>query len=77
MDLIGTQILAISIIVASSFTLGSIPLLIGHKLKLTSSKKDGRANRKGQVLAFLMNYGGGVLIGLSFCHWLPETRTGN
>ena len=21
-----------------------------------------------------MNFGGGVLIGLSLCHWLPETR---
>ena len=76
MDLLAAQVLAIIIIVASSFAIGSVPIIIGHKLKLTSEKKGGEANVKAQILAFLMNFGGGVLIGLSLCHSLPETREG-
>ena len=76
MDLLAAQILAIFIIVAISFTIGSVPIVIGHKLKLTSEKTGGEVNVKAQILAFLMNFGGGVLIGLSLCHWLPETREG-
>ncbi len=29
-----------------------------------------------QILAFLLNFGGGVLIANCFCHWLPEVREG-
>ena len=77
MDLLTAQILAILIIVVISFIVGSIPIVIGHKFKLTSEKRGGKANVRAQILAFLMNFGGGVLIGLSLCHWLPETREGN
>ena len=41
MDLLAAQVLAIIIIVASSFAIGSVPIIIGHKLKLTSEKKGG------------------------------------
>ncbi len=73
MDLITTQILAVAIIVVVSFAIGTIPIFIGHKLSLANS---GRDTKKAQLLAFLMNFGGGVLFGLSLCHWLPETREG-
>ena len=76
MELLAAQILAIFLIVAISFTIGSVPIVIGQKFKLTSEKRGGEANVRAQVLAFLMNFGGGVLMGLSLCHWLPETREG-
>ena len=76
MDLLSAQILAIIIMVGISMTIGSVPLMIGHKFQLTSEKREGEVNVKSQILAFLMNFGGGVLIGLSLCHWLPDTRGG-
>jgi hypothetical protein len=76
MELLGNQILCILLFVGVSFVIGSAPIFIGDRLKLSSSKAGGKANRRAKVLAFLLNYGGGVLMGLSFCHWLPTTREG-
>ena len=73
MDLLTTQIVCIAIIVVVSFSIGTIPIFIGSRFNLAES---GKASRKAQILAFLMNFGGGVLFGLSLCHWLPETREG-
>ena len=48
MELLAAQILAIVLIVGISFTIGSVPIVIGHKFKLTSEKRGGEANVRAQ-----------------------------
>ena len=79
MEVLAAQIIALVLIVVVSFVVGSTPIALGHRFGLTGESEepgsggDGQ-RRRARVLAFLMNFGGGVLVGLSLCHWLPETR---
>lgn len=73
MEVLTAQIIALVIIVVVSFVVGGLPVVLGHKFGLTEDSGSAEQKR-ARVLAFLMNFGGGVLIGLSLCHWLPETR---
>ena len=72
MEVLAAQIIALVLIVVVSFVVGGAPIALGHRFGLTGEAEIG--NRRARVLAFLMNFGGGVLVGLSLCHWLPETR---
>ena len=74
MEVLTAQITALVIIVAVSFLVGGVPIMLGHKFGLTTDLGRVEQERRARILAFLMNFGGGVLIGLSLCHWLPETR---
>ena len=75
MDVLTAQIIALAIIVVVSFLVGGVPIMLGHKFGLSSADVgSAEQGKRARILAFLMNFGGGVLIGLSLCHWLPETR---
>ena len=73
MEVLAAQIIALVLIVVVSFVVGGAPIALGHRFGLTTGEAE-IGNRRARVLAFLMNFGGGVLVGLSLCHWLPETR---
>ena len=58
-----------------SLFFGCLPLIISKK-KHSFSAVRWTEERKTFLLAFLLNFGGGVLIANCFCHWLPEAREG-
>jgi len=71
MEVLAAQIIALVLIVV----VGGAPIALGHRFGLTTGEAEiGNRRARARVLAFLMNFGGGVLVGLSLCHWLPETR---
>lgn len=60
-----------------SVVFGYLPVLLARKCGLTTdnSPKD-KTNKKSRnvILAFLVNFGGGVLFANAFCHWFPEMK---
>lgn len=62
-----------------SLLFGFLPLCLTSKLASAASSDSVSEKPKGHPhpwLAVLLNFGGGVLIGNCFCHWLPEVREG-
>ena len=67
MDLTGSKILAMCLLGGISIFLGFIPLKLGKLFK----GSDG-SPRHGTVFSGLLCFGGGVLLGTSLLHLLPE-----
>ncbi len=65
-----SDLICSALAVALSLFFGYLPLIIDKKSDAKTEKV------KTFWLAFLLNFGGGVLIANSFCHWLPEVRHG-
>ena len=58
---------------------GCLPMLLAAKCGLQADHPPTmRTKRKWKnvILAFLLNFGGGVLSANAFCHWLPENIEG-
>ena len=67
MDLTGSKILAMCLLGGISIFLGFIPLKLGKLFK----GRDG-SPRHGTIFSGLLCFGGGVLLGTSLLHLLPE-----
>ena len=67
MDVTGSKILAMVLLGGISIILGFIPLKLGNWFKGT----DGSI-RHGTIFSSLLCFGGGVLLGTSILHMLPE-----
>ena len=84
--LVPTKVLAGFLAVALSLWFGFLPLLCATRcrcvfgeleLAAAADDADGWGEKKNVFMAFLLNFGGGVLLANCFCHWLPEVREGN
>ena len=63
-----------------SAVFGYLPVFLAWKCGLEADHpptKNTKKKLKNVVIAFLLNFGGGVLSANAFCHWLPEVREGN
>ena len=79
MDLFWTNILCAALAVGLSLAFGFLPLAMAGRWAITIDPNDPdykRSRRGNQILAFLLNLSGGVLLANCFCHWLPEVREG-
>lgn len=80
MDLFWTKIVCAVLSVTLSLLFGFLPLsLRGGRCAITIDPADPnykKSRRGNQILSFLLNFSGGVLIANCFCHWLPEVREG-
>ena len=78
MEPLVTKIICAALIFTLSAVFGYLPVFISKKFPLLAPS-DPRHNKKALrnvVFSFLLNFGGGVLLANSFCHWLPEVREG-
>ena len=69
MEATGSKILAMILLGGVSIILGFIPLKLGRWFK----GSDG-SPRHRTLFSSLLCFGGGVLLGTSFLHMLPEVR---
>ena len=74
MPVLSNLICSVLVLVFSLF-FGCLPL-ISKKINIFSPAVRWTDEKKKFLLAFLLNFGGGVLIANCFCHWLPEAREG-
>lgn len=79
MNLQETIILCTGLTVSLSLFFGFLPMCFSTACAITDPRDPGytKASKKAKILAFLLNFGGGVLLANCFCHWLPEVREGN
>ena len=78
MSPLASKLLCALLSVSLSAAFGAAPFLIRTRVgALHPGAADHDRDGNGAVfLAFLLNFGGGVLIANCFCHWLPEVREG-
>ena len=82
MNATGTKILCCALAVVLSLVFGFLPFLFARKVNKSriggndEKPVKSKNTRKNAILAFLLNFGGGVLLANCFCHWLPEVREG-
>ena len=77
LSVIATKILCAALSVTLSLFFGFLPLLVDRRIvSLNGANGEARRALGQKALAFLLNFGGGVLIANCFCHWLPEVREG-
>ena len=58
---------------------GCLPMLLAAKCGLQADHPPTQRSKrkwKNVILAFLLNFGGGILSANAFCHWLPENVEG-
>ncbi len=81
MNVFWTKIVCAILSVVLSLLFGFLPLTLkGGKcsINIDPAHPDYKKHRKGnQILSFLLNFAGGVLLANCFCHWLPEVVEGN
>ena len=76
----GDKIIVGILIMTLSAVFGYLPVLLAAKCGLEPEAKPTKITKKKMkniILAFLLNFGGGVLTANAFCHWLPEVIEGN
>ena len=58
---------------------GCLPMVLAAKCGLQADHPPTQRSKrkwKNVILAFLLNFGGGILSANAFCHWLPENVEG-
>lgn len=75
MDLTTTKVLVIVVQGSLALLMGLLPLLLQRWVNLTA-EDEARHFWKRTILSSMLCYGGGVLLGASFIHMLPEIRQG-
>ena len=79
MDALGVKIIVGILIFILSAVFGCLPMILSMFCGLEADHPPTRRTKKklkNVVLAFLLNFGGGVLSANAFCHWLPELVEG-
>ncbi|KAI1301716.1 Zinc transporter ZIP1 [Halotydeus destructor] len=88
MGVIASQVFSAIFLLITTFLIGTLPSLIGHRSRRRDSQNGRRPSDEsmrlkqsklsginyGKLLSFLMNFGGGVLFATCFVHMIPEIR---
>ena len=79
MDSLVAKLVGTLVAVTLSVVFGLLPDSLAAKWSMRHPRDPAydRTKKRNVCLAFLLNFGGGVLIANCFCHWLPEVRKGN
>ena len=80
LDALGSKIVTCILTFVLSAVFGCLPMVLSTFCGLEADHpptKRTKKKLKNVVLAFLLNFGGGVLSANAFCHWLPELVEGN
>ena len=73
-SLLAAKVVSGLLTVGLSLLFGFLPLCLTSKLASREASSDSA--KPHFWLSFLLNFGGGVLLGNCLCHWLPEVREG-
>ena len=75
--LLASKALSAVLVSTISFLFGYLPVLLVRKFGLVTNPKTPEGKKgHGSILAFMLNFGGGVLFANCFIHWMPEVNEG-